>query len=194
MQYSQHASFYANYAKPLAYAKPQALPLILAACALWLAAPSQAFDLLGSKSTPLANSTGTALVQDEFLPVDDAFRFSYQLHNGQLELRWDIADHYYLYQERFAFNLSGQAKPTPFYSPAELKLDELFGRETLVHYGLAKVRINLHTTNTPQEISLSYQGCADAGLCYPPQTRTLLVDTSTNKVEIEATEAPKAKK
>lgn len=164
--------------------------LTLLAC-LWLAAPGHAFDLLGTQNSPLANNTSTTqvLAQEEFLPVDEAFRFSYQLQDDQLELRWDLADHYYLYQERFTFSAENNAQPKPFYSPAELKFDELFGRETLVHYGLAKVRINLNQSGAPQEINLSYQGCADAGLCYPPQTRKLRVNTSVSPATIQLVSA-----
>lgn len=167
-------------------------PLAAATClAFGLAAPGYAFSLLGgqssllAESSPAANSPIALAANDEFLPAHEAFHFSYSLGDNQLELRWDIADHYYLYQERFAFNQGSQAKLTPFYSPAELKFDELFGRETLVHYNLAKVRIPLDKDQPTQAITLSYQGCADAGLCYPPQNQTLLVNLATRQVSAQ---------
>ena len=157
--------------------------LIAIALLIFSAAPGYAFDLLGKQNTTLASNKANPLIaQASFLPEEQAFVFSYSLEDNQIELRWEMPDHYYLYQERFAFADTQRLPLNVFFSPAELKFDELFGRETLVHYNLAKVRLPLNADTPKQTITLQYQGCADTGLCYPPQTRTLLVDLAAMQI------------
>ena len=136
---------------------------------------AQAQDLLGNKN---ASPTGSSLLsqQDEFLPVDEAFIPSFRVEAGQLLLHWDIADAYYLYEERFKFRSPEGVALTPSYTQGKMKYDELFGRETMVHYQQVTASFDLSQQTNPFTLNLEYQGCADAGLCYPPQKRRLEVD------------------
>lgn len=114
--------------------------------------------------------------QDDFLPVDQAFVAGYTIEQGKLLLHWAIADAYYLYEERFKFNAGDGVELTPEYTPGKMKYDELFERETMVHYQGVTASFDLAGIDKPFELKLEYQGCADAGLCYPPQKKTLAID------------------
>lgn len=105
----------------------------------------------------------------EFLPVDKAFVLtSERLDSGETQLFWQIADGYYLYQKRLKFD--GLAtESVPALPEGESHSDEYFGEQPVYRQGL-----ELKIPPAAQgQIKVSYQGCADAGLCYPPQTRVI---------------------
>lgn len=129
------------------------------------------FSKDASKST-----SQIVVVNDDFLPVEEAYIPDYRIEGKSLLLNWEIAEGYYLYQERFKFALLDKTPLPPSYSPAKMKYDELFGRETPVHYHQATATIDLSSYSQPFALKLEYQGCADAGLCYPPQKVSLWVD------------------
>lgn len=131
--------------------------------------------------------------EPSFLPVNEAYQFSAYIEDDALVLHWLIAPEYYLYQERFTLH-QGDKTLTPTYSDAILQYDELFERETLLHYGSAELRVKLSELTGSENIALSYQGCADAGLCYPPESRHLEIDPATNTVKIISTELAPALK
>ncbi|POA36460.1 protein-disulfide reductase DsbD [Pseudomonas sp. GW456-12-1-14-TSB6] len=105
----------------------------------------------------------------EFLPVDKAFVLtSERLDSGETQLFWQIADGYYLYQKRLKFD--GLAtESVPALPEGESHSDEYFGEQPVYRQGL-ELKIPAAATG---QIKVSYQGCADAGLCYPPQTRVI---------------------
>ena len=105
----------------------------------------------------------------DFLPVGKAFIFtSERLESGETQLFWQIADGYYLYQKRLKFDgLPEQHKPV--LPEGESHSDEFFGEQQVYRQGL---ELKLPAGASGQ-VKISYQGCADAGLCYPPQTRVV---------------------
>jgi len=108
---------------------------------------------------------------EEFLDPEVAFKFSARaLDADTLEARWQIADGYYLYRDKFKFELSGGTLGTPRLPAGKVKQDEHFGR---VETYRQVVRIVLPIQRTPGATSVTLkttsQGCADAGLCYTPQ-------------------------
>jgi thiol:disulfide interchange protein DsbD len=131
------------------------------------------FDKLGSK-LGFGND-------DEFLDVDKAFAFSSEVIDGNTVLAyWDIADGYYLYQNKFKFTLldaDGVEIGQIDYPKGKKKHDEYFG-EMEVYYERAPLRLPLIRTRLePMDIRLQveYQGCAEAGFCYPPETKTVML-------------------
>ncbi|WP_312404229.1 protein-disulfide reductase DsbD [Pseudomonas rhodesiae] len=103
----------------------------------------------------------------EFLPVGKAFTFtSERLESGETQLYWQIADGYYLYQQRMKFD--GLAEK-PVLPQGEAHSDEFFGEQQVYRQGL-EVKLPAGTTG---QVKLGWQGCADAGLCYPPQSITV---------------------
>ena len=120
--------------------------------------------------------------QSDFLPVDKAFVFSSErLDSGQMRLHWKITDGYYLYQKRLKFDgLPVELQPVlPEALPHE---DEYYG-QTLVYRGELELLLPASATG---QLRMGWQGCADAGLCYPPQTN--LVSLSTTSVDVQGSD------
>lgn len=109
--------------------------------------------------------------EPEFLRVEEAYQLEVEvLDEQQLRLYWQIADEYYLYQHRFSFALSdgsGSIELTPQFPPAKAKEDEYFG-EVQVYYHYADIKAALSRPASNTTLTVTSQGCADAGLCYPP--------------------------
>lgn len=117
--------------------------------------------------------------EPDFLPVDEAFVLSAEVaDDGSLLASWDIADGYYLYRHRFAFSsridADHPATPVRFAEPeippGKRKVDDWFG-EVEVYYHSAQVRVPVAEGAGRVEVGIEYQGCADAGLCYPPEKK-----------------------
>lgn len=104
--------------------------------------------------------------EQEFLPVEQAFAFSSRLESSELILEWTIAPNYYLYQDRIHVTTDQQAElPLTFDRAADIKNDPNFGQVKVFHDHLqVKVRFD-----SLKSVNVSYQGCSQAGLCYPVQ-------------------------
>lgn len=112
----------------------------------------------------------------DFLPPAKAFRADARLADPQtIELRYQIADGYYLYRERFKFQLEG-AEPKlgkAIFPAGQIKQDPNFGKVEVYHREL-RIQLPLSAPiSGPLVLKATSQGCADAGLCYPPFTQTL---------------------
>ncbi|WP_324734702.1 protein-disulfide reductase DsbD [Pseudomonas paeninsulae] len=114
----------------------------------------------------------------DFLPVREAFRLSLiDSSSDSIKLRFVAAEGYYLYKHRFQFSsepadidLSAAQLPA-----GKAKVDEYFG-DVEVYYGVLDVELPLdNPDNRPFNLNVSYQGCADQGLCYPPETEQLKI-------------------
>jgi thiol:disulfide interchange protein len=113
----------------------------------------------------------------EFLPVDEAFEIQPLVwQDGALEVSWRIAKDYYLYRDKLQFAAVAPAGPAlgaPALPPSLPHEDEHFGTVQIYRDRLV-VRLPLAGAAPGKvAVKVAYQGCADAGLCYPPQTRTL---------------------
>lgn len=117
----------------------------------------------------LLSGAGAAQAAEEFLDPAIAFRFEARMLDPQtVELRYQIADGYYMYRERFAFRAKGVKLGTPAIPPGKVKYDETFQKDVETHKGELRIRIPVEGSG-PFTLSATSQGCADAGLCYPPQ-------------------------
>src|SRR6478672_4607835 len=114
----------------------------------------------------------------ELPPVDEVFVLSAQATSrDRIEVRWQIADGYYLYRHRTS------VKANAAFSGARLALpvgdkhrDEFFGNVETYRQQLVGTLTGVPANGaTAATLTVKYQGCADAGVCYPPQTRTLKV-------------------
>jgi len=155
---------------------------LLALC--MFAASSLAFANLGSSNnfntTPSAPSTSglsstvTTSSANEFLPVDEAFQLSsWRENSGRISLSWQLAPDYYLYKHRFAVAQLREGVFQPLtlpLEPGQPKHDEYFGEVEVYYQQLITL---LPAEATSGILKIEYQGCAEAGLCYPPQTRYL---------------------
>jgi len=142
--------------------------------------------LLHSPTGQTQNSLATALQQQSgFLPVREAYRLDGAVTaDGQLRLYWQIAEGYYLYQHMFKVRHADTSTPTNLsidFPPALDKTDEFFG-DVSVYYDEADLAVSLPAGEARLTLEVTYQGCADAGLCYPPETEHLLADVATGAV------------
>ena len=116
---------------------------------------------------------------EELLPPEEAFAISAEQRGEAVEVRFDIADGYYLYREKFAFqSLSeGVSLGEAGLPPGKVKQDEFFGRvET--YRGDLRIQLPLNRTAAGAgelDLQVVSQGCADIGVCYPPMTSRLQV-------------------
>ncbi|MDG2106666.1 MAG: protein-disulfide reductase DsbD [Gammaproteobacteria bacterium] len=111
--------------------------------------------------------------QVEFLSPDDAFQPSVKIiTNNHLEVTWDIKEGYYLYLGMFEFSVDNpDMKIIKVDMPeGKTKKDEFFGNVD-VYYNSTKANIYFDRITSNSNLILKYQGCADAGLCYPPVTK-----------------------
>ena len=142
--------------------------------------------LFGSPYSHAQNSLAAALKeQSEFLPVREAYRLDGAVTpQGELRLYWQITQGYYLYQHAFKIRSEAPAPSQPLnvaFPPAIDKTDEFFG-EVSVYYDEADLTVALPDDAQQLTLAVTYQGCADAGLCYPPETEYLYVDVSASSV------------
>ena len=123
----------------------------------------------------------------EFLPVDEAFVLTVEVAaDGAVLARWEMPDGYYLYRHRFGFDTrtdattaeSAIALGEPEIPPGKKKIDEWFG-EVEVYYHQAQARVPVAAGSGAVEVGISYQGCADMGLCYPPETKWIALNLSS---------------
>jgi thiol:disulfide interchange protein DsbD len=164
-----------------------ALPAVVAAAATpaALAGPSSGDAApklpLGTQPRGLFGAQPKAAAgEPEFLPVDEAFRLDVEAAGpDRVRISWQIADGYYLYRDRIKVASSAtDAQLGTLALPAgKVKNDEFFGRQEVYHDELVATLPVAHAGAAALELPLAitYQGCAEAGLCYPPQTRKVAV-------------------
>ncbi|MGU7783960.1 protein-disulfide reductase DsbD [Burkholderia sp. PU8-34] len=111
-----------------------------------------------------------ARAADDFLDPSVAFKFSTSEAPGQVDVRFKIADGYYLYRERFAFAVkSGQAALGEPQMPAgHVKFDQTFQKDVETYRGDVVIHVPVKQASGPFELTVTSQGCADEGICYPP--------------------------
>ena len=118
----------------------------------------------------------------DFLDPEDAFKFSAAISDdgSAVDAHFSIADGYYLYRERFGFAASNGAQlGAPQYPPGKIKFDETFNRQLEIYRGNAVVKLPLQASSGPFTLTAKLQGCADQGICYPPETRTAKLTLSS---------------
>lgn len=129
----------------------------------------------------MANAQSLAGGGNEFLPVDEAFQYDVQEHSdGAIRLSWRIAPDYYLYRKRIEVQGQDGELEEVIYPGGVTISDEFFG-ESEVYYDSADLIIR---PGNAEVLKLSWQGCAEAGLCYPPQHATInLTDNASTLSE-----------
>jgi len=149
----------------------------------------------------MANAEGLfnlADSQPEFLPVDEAFVLTFsQVDSEQIQLHFDIADGYYLYKKKFHFTVTPDGAAVvsnPVLPPGQVEDDPTIGiteiyREAL---DLAVSVVPTGASGAVVTLTVQYQGCADAGLCYAPETRYYELTTIPVKAVVDVKEGSPA--
>ncbi|WIN06480.1 MULTISPECIES: protein-disulfide reductase DsbD [Pseudomonas] len=158
---------------------------------LILALPASAAGLLDSRPSPTLGG-GTLDNSKDFLPVRQAFQLSLiETTPESIKLRLVATDGYYLYRHRFQFRTEpadiglGEAQ----LPKGEQKHDEYFG-DVEVYHGILDIDLPRKPgEQRPFTLVVTYQGCADKGLCYPPETERLSIGNVTGSSP-EALAAP----
>ena len=124
--------------------------------------------------------------QTQFLPVDEAYQLTLVADGDQrLMLQWMIAPEYYLYRHAFkteASDAEGRISTSLAIPDGLAKTDEFFG-DVEVYYDALDATVALERTTELAQIKVTYQGCADAGLCYPPETKSFLWHMASGEIQ-----------
>jgi thiol:disulfide interchange protein DsbD len=115
-------------------------------------------------------------VAQEFLDPLVAFKPEAKaLDDKTVEVRYSIAKGYYLYRDKFKFAAEGATVGTPAFPAGKKKHDDNFG-DVEVYYKEVAIRLPVEANQSgPLNLKVTAQGCADAGVCYPPQEQQLSV-------------------
>ena len=131
---------------------------------------------------------------EEPLAPEEAYRFSARVIDAKtIEARWQIADQYYMYSDKFKFTLEGGTLGTPQLPPGKMKEDDAFGKVE-VYRKEVKILLPVEATGAVTVKAVS-QGCWDGGICYPPikqEARLTMAGASSPSVAVAAapTSAP----
>lgn len=126
------------------------------------------------KGSLLLGSLVSSFAFADFLPPDQAFQFeAVSVSHHQAELKWKIADGYYLYHD--------QIKVSDIQGPVKLSLPRPKEKDD-PNFGMTQVHYQDVISNIPvkpnQEFKIQWQGCAESGLCYPIQRTTITTDST----------------
>jgi thiol:disulfide interchange protein DsbD len=114
--------------------------------------------------------------ETEFLKVDQAFVFDYVQNGDELIVTWDIADDYYLYQQQFKAVSKNTTLGEPTFPQGKMKEDEFFDEPQEVYHHTVSVSYPILQSSDDSAVKIRYQGCAEAGLCYPPTTQVVYLN------------------
>jgi thiol:disulfide interchange protein DsbD len=110
--------------------------------------------------------------RSNFIPADQAFAFDFQQNAHDLNLSWQIKDGYYLYRKQIAVT-PAQASVAPLQLPdGEWHEDEFFGKSEIYRHQLT-LPVTVTEASKGATLTVTYQGCAEAGFCYPPETKVV---------------------
>ncbi|MGV0951468.1 MAG: protein-disulfide reductase DsbD domain-containing protein, partial [Azonexus sp.] len=117
----------------------------------------------------------------EFLDPAVAFKPTARALDAQtIEIGFEIAKGYYLYRDKFKFTVDGETVTlgTPVFPRGKEKIDENFGKVEVFYKNVAiGLPVERNASGVlPLKLNVTSQGCADAGVCYPPQTQTVSVE------------------
>jgi thiol:disulfide interchange protein DsbD len=129
----------------------------------------------------LRDLLGAGQAEQAFLDPEEAFRFDLFMRDpGNLGIRFDIADGYYLYREKIEFSSKTDGVGLAAYQlpPGIEKEDEYFGQTAVYYNGFdASLPLKNHALGGSEAIfKVTYQGCAEKGICYPPIEKDVMVD------------------
>ncbi|QXA51452.1 protein-disulfide reductase DsbD [Enterobacter cancerogenus] len=110
--------------------------------------------------------------RSNFIPADQAFVFDFQQNQHDLNLTWQVKEGYYLYRKQVSIT-PAQASVGALQMPAgEWHEDEFYGKSEIYRQRL-DVPVTVNQADKGATLTITYQGCADAGFCYPPETKVV---------------------
>lgn len=137
--------------------------------------------LLLAHSSAFAGLFDTA-ERSRFVAVDQAFRFDFKQNQHQLNLSWHIKEGYYLYRQKITMTATDASISDLSLPPGTLHQDEMFGDSEIYRQQL-NLPVTLNWAAKGATLTVTYQGCAENGLCYPPESKIIPLtppDTTTD--------------
>ncbi len=110
--------------------------------------------------------------RSNFTPADQAFVFDFQQNQHDLNLKWQVKEGYYLYRKQISIT-PAQAQVGPLQLPAGVAHEDEFYGKSEIYRGQLSVPVAVAQADKGATLTVTYQGCADAGLCYPPETKVI---------------------
>ena len=110
--------------------------------------------------------------RSQFVPADRAFVFDFQQNQHDLNLTWQVKDGYYLYRKQISITPSQADIAEVKLPPGVWHEDEFYGKSEIYRKQLT-IPITVNQAKSGATLTITYQGCADAGFCYPPETKTV---------------------
>lgn len=129
--------------------------------------------------------------RSQFVPADQAFSFDFQQNQHDLNLSWQVKDGYYLYRKQVSITPS-QAEIAEVRLPAGVwHEDEFYGKSEIYRKRL-NIPLIVNQAASGATLTVTYQGCADAGFCYPPETKTVPLSEVSASTVAKSTPSPVA--
>lgn len=123
--------------------------------------------------------------RSNFIPADQAFVFDFQQNRHDLNLTWQVKEGYYLYRKQVSITPARATVGEPQLPAGEWHEDEFYGKSEIYRHRLT-VPVTVNQASSGATLTVTYQGCADAGFCYPPETKVVPLS------EVQASPAPSA--
>lgn len=133
--------------------------------------------------------------RSQFVPADRAFVFDFQQNQHDLNLSWQVKDGYYLYRKQISITPSQADIAEVKLPPGVWHEDEFYGKSEIYRKQL-NIPVTVNQAKSGATLTVTYQGCADAGFCYPPETKTVPlseVSAAAGGAPAPVTEAPEEK-
>ncbi|MFZ3620578.1 protein-disulfide reductase DsbD [Leclercia barmai] len=121
--------------------------------------------------------------RSNFTPADQAFVFDFQQNQHELNLNWTVKEGYYLYRKQISIT-PARAQVGELQLPAGVAHEDEFYGKSEIYRGQLSVPVTVTQADKGATLTVTYQGCADAGLCYPPETKVVPLS------EVTATDQP----
>lgn len=115
----------------------------------------------------------------QFVPVDQAFSFDFQQQGHDLKLNWQIRDGYYLYRSKIELEPKNAELAAFFLPKGREHHDEFFG-DSEVYENALRITVPVRQASQDATVRVTYQGCAAAGFCYPPETHEVPLSAVTD--------------
>jgi thiol:disulfide interchange protein DsbD len=110
--------------------------------------------------------------RSNFVPADQAFVFDFQQNQHELNLNWTVKQGFYLYRKQISITPAEASVGEPTLPAGEWHEDEFYGKSEIYRQQLT-VPVTINQAAKGATLTVTYQGCADAGLCYPPETKVV---------------------
>ncbi|AKE61382.1 protein-disulfide reductase DsbD [Citrobacter farmeri] len=110
--------------------------------------------------------------RSNFVPADQAFAFDFQQNQHDLNLTWQVKDGYYLYRKQISIT-PAQAEIAEVTLPAGVWHEDEFYGKSEIYRDTLTIPVTINQAQPGATLTVTYQGCADAGFCYPPESKIL---------------------